>query len=117
VCSLYNLPPVFRGQYEQQANHSYVDPHFPVHIVSGSAGCSEGLEWFDDVLIPPWSVVRSVSYGYGHLLVHNDTHAYWDQLLDEGAGGRDWVWISRNHTRRGQATIHIQPVMPWLSEQ
>ena len=56
---------MYRGVYEPQSNHSHSDPRLSIHIESGSAGCSEGLKWFDDVLIPPWSVVRSVSYGCG----------------------------------------------------
>ena len=91
-----------------QQNHTHTNPRYPVHIVTGSAGCQEYLEWFDDVFIPAWSVVRSPTYGYGHLIVHNETHLYWDQLLDEGRGGRDWLWIERNVTRRGQPTLNLQ---------
>ena len=96
--------PLYKGQMEAQQNHTYLNPKWPWYVVTGSAGCSEGLEWFDDVLIPPWSVVRSVSYGYGHLQVHNATHLYWDQMLDEANAGRDWVWVVRDQTRRGQPT-------------
>ena len=45
----------------------------------------------------PWSVVRSATYGYGHLVVHNRTHLQWDQLLDEGRGGTDQLWIIKDH--------------------
>ena len=98
------MAPIHQGVMEVQQNHTFRNPQHPFYIVTGSAGCSEGLEWFDDVLIPPWSLVRSVSYGYGHLQVHNDTHMYWDQLLDEGQQGRDWLWVVRDKTRKGQST-------------
>ena len=100
--------PVWQGHIDVQQNHTHHNPRYPVHIVTGSAGCQEYLEWFDDVFVPAWSVVRSPTYGYGHLIVHNETHLYWDQLLDEGRGGRDWLWIERDATRRGQPTLDLQ---------
>jgi hypothetical protein len=47
----------------------------------------------------PWSVVRSSTYGYGHLTVYNSTHLYWEQLLDEGRGGKDPLWIIKKSKR------------------
>jgi hypothetical protein len=79
-----------------QSNHTYINPKYPTHIVTGSAGCQEELEWFDPVNFAAWSVVRSPTYGYGHLIVHNQTHAYWDQLIDEGRQGRDTLWIIKD---------------------
>ena len=102
--------PIYRGQWETHSNHTYRDPKAVVHIVSGSAGCSEGLEYFDEYLFPAWSVMRSPTYGYGHLMVHNETHLYWEQLLDEGKGGKDWLWVTRNATRKGQPTNDIVPL-------
>ena len=99
--------PVYNGIIDPQQNHTHVNPRYPVHIVSGSAGCQEYLEWFDNVNYPAWSVVRSGTYGYGHLTAHNATHLHWDQLLDEGYGGTDWLWIQRNATRRGQPTLDL----------
>lgn len=63
------------------------------HIVTGAAGCPENLDYFAPVQQHPWSVVRSSTYGFGHLIVYNSTHLYWEQLLSEGAGGKDPLWI------------------------
>ena len=96
--------PVYAGMWDPQQNHTHLNPKYPVHIVTGSAGCQEGLEWFDNVFVPAWSVIRSGTYGYGHLVVHNATHLYWDQLLDEGKQGRDTLWIVHSKSKRGQKT-------------
>ena len=141
--------PVWRGQIDPQQNHTHHSPRFPIHIVSGSAGCQEGLEWsallpthtgskarpaavrlpklmsafcpsalrFDNVNYPAWSVVRSGTYGYGHLIVYNSTALYWDQLLDEGNGGRDWLWILRNETRKGQGMMDTEQAPAWVTQQ
>ena len=102
--------PLWRGQFERQVlNHTYVNPTLPIHIVSGSAGCQEGLEWFDTVLFPEWSIVRSPTYGYGRLVVHNVTHMYWEQLLDEGKQGLDTLWVVRDKSRKGEPTMDLGP--------
>lgn len=86
--------PVRNGVIDQQADlNRYVDPKYPTHIIAGAGGCREYFNYFDEVFYGPWSVVRSATYGYGHLTVHNATHLHWDQLLDEGRGGRDELWI------------------------
>ena len=111
--------PVTAGVLDPQQNHTHHNPRYPVHIVSGSAGCQEGLEWFDNVFVPAWSVIRSGTYGYGHLIAHNTTHLYWDQLLDEGAQGRDWLWITHDTSRRGikTGTALVEPdTRPWISD-
>ena len=110
--------PVYAGRMDPQQNHTHRNPLYPVHIITGSAGCSEGLEWFDDVFVPSWSVVRSGTYGYGHLRVHNATHLYWEQLLDEGKQGLDTLWIVHDSSRRGikTGTNTMEPdVRPWIS--
>jgi hypothetical protein len=88
--------PVYNGQVDQQSNHTYVNPKFPVHIVTGAPGCQEYFDYYDDVFYGPWSAVRSSTYGYGHFIVHNKTHVYWDQLIDEGASPADTLWVVRD---------------------
>ena len=119
LCRYERTFPVHSGVMDAQQNHTHLNPLYPIHIVSGSAGCQEGLEWFDNVFVPAWSVIRSGTYGYGHLQVHNATHLYWDQLLDEGKQGRDTLWIMHDKTRRGMKTgaaIARKQATPWLSD-
>jgi len=88
--------PVYKGEPDIQSNNTYINPKYPVHIITGSAGNEEDLGDFDDVLYGRWSAVRSSTYGYGHLIIYNNTHLYWEQLLDEGKGGKDILWIVKD---------------------
>jgi len=76
--------PVYNGTYQKdQKNHTYLNPIYPSHLVAGSAGCPEDLDYFAPVLHAPWSAVRSSTYGYGHLTIFNETHIHWRQLADD----------------------------------
>lgn len=87
--------PVFNGTIDHDSimnNNVYVNPRYPTHVVSGSGGCREFLDYYDEVFYGPWSAFRSSTYGYGYLQVQNKTHLHWTQLLDEGHGGTDELW-------------------------
>jgi hypothetical protein len=58
----------------------YRNPLAPVHIVTGAAGCDENLDNFDKGPLGDWSAVRIADYGYGRLIIHNDTHLTWEQV-------------------------------------
>jgi len=88
--------PVYQGLIDVQANNTYTNPKYPAHIITGSAGCQENYDTFDYVFYGPWSVLRSSSWGYGHLKVYNSTHLYWDQALDEGRSGWDTLWVIKD---------------------
>jgi hypothetical protein len=91
--------PVSNGIIDRQADTGrYVDPQYTTHIVSGSAGCREQLDYYDTVMYGPWSVVRSSTYGFGLLTVHNATHLHWEQIIDESRGGNDHMWIVKVST-------------------
>jgi hypothetical protein len=63
----------------------YHNPRGPVHIVTGSAGCSEGVDPF--YRIPyPWSAAHSDDYGYTRMVVHNATHLDMVQVSDDQGG-------------------------------
>jgi len=90
--------PVLDGQIEvpEGDNHTYINPSFPVHLLSGAAGNQEELDYYDRVLFGPWSAFRSSSYGFGHLLIYNSTHLYWDQIINEGRDNTDYLWIIKD---------------------
>uniref|UniRef100_A0A8C4Q4Q9 Purple acid phosphatase n=1 Tax=Eptatretus burgeri TaxID=7764 RepID=A0A8C4Q4Q9_EPTBU len=74
--------------YDQQVcvqwclDFPYTDPKAPVHIITGSAGCSERHGHF--ILKPAaWSAFRSTDYGYTRMNVHNSTHIYLEQVSDD----------------------------------
>ncbi|EGD76186.1 hypothetical protein PTSG_11654 [Salpingoeca rosetta] len=86
--------PVYNSTVDptQTNPHVYHNPQYPTHIVSGAGGCDEDLDYYDELHHGPWSLVRSASYGYGHLHIVNSTHLHWTQFLAEGRNGTDEFW-------------------------
>lgn len=92
------LWPVFDSQVYNGTStpgQPYTNPQAPVHIVSGSAGCDENLDRFNGAL-GPWSAVRDMSYGYGHLDVKNATHVHWEQLYAGNRSVTDSIWLIKD---------------------
>lgn len=88
---IYNFQ-VYNGSY----NQPYKNPHAPVHIVTGSAGCKEGREKFIPKQ-PKWSAYRSSDYGYTRLKAFNKTHLYIEQVSDDKKGAvLDSVWLIKD---------------------
>jgi len=80
----------------------YYNPRAPVHIITGSAGCKEGLERFGPHGLGPWSAFRSSTYGYGRLTVYNSTTLHWEQVLASTGQIIDEFWMTNtNHGRFG----------------
>ncbi|CAG5125119.1 unnamed protein product [Candidula unifasciata] len=72
---------VRNGSYDQP----YKNPGGIVHVITGSAGCSEGVEYF--VKDPPaWSAFRNSEYGYMRMKFLNRTHLYMEQVSDDQDG-------------------------------
>jgi hypothetical protein len=95
--SYERLFPVFQGKVDYpKENHTYVNPKYPVHLVLGAAGNQEYFDYFDEVFYGPWSAARSASYGYGFIRVYNESHLHFTQLIAEGEGGSDDLWIVKN---------------------
>eukprot|EP00697_Spironema_sp_BW2_P000969 gnl/Spiro4/11323_TR5977_c0_g1_i2.p1 gnl/Spiro4/11323_TR5977_c0_g1~~gnl/Spiro4/11323_TR5977_c0_g1_i2.p1 ORF type:complete len:487 (-),score=163.52 gnl/Spiro4/11323_TR5977_c0_g1_i2:114-1538(-) len=80
--SYERLWPTYLGQVYNSTtpNEPYTNPLAPIHLVAGAAGCSEGIDVFEKGPLGVWSAVRIADYGYGHLRIHNATHATWEQL-------------------------------------
>jgi len=84
-------------------DHSYDDPHSPVHIITGAAGCNEDTgDCLNMITKPqgPWSALRSSgkqTYGYGHLIPYNSTHLYWDELAVVTGQVLDKLFIVQHH--------------------
>ena len=61
--------------YDNNFNISYVNPEYPVYIISGSGGCIEGLHTvfpYGRYRIPEWNAMYSVTYGAGILIVEHN---------------------------------------------
>lgn len=73
----------------------YVNPKAPVHIITGSAGCEEGHDFFTPKS-PEWSAYRSRDYGYSRLKVYNHTHLYMEQVSTTADKVIDEFWIIKD---------------------
>lgn len=77
---VYNLK-VMNGSYEEP----YTNPGGITHVITGSAGCSEGHENFE-TNPPAWSAYRNSDYGFTRMRALNKTHLYFEQVSDEQNG-------------------------------
>lgn len=60
-------------------DNPYIDPPAPIHLLSGSAGCREEFDLFDDKQV--WDAFRSSNYGFGMMRVFNETHIRFQQIV------------------------------------
>jgi hypothetical protein len=90
-------------------NEPYRNPRAPVHIVTGSAGCSEGVDPFYRIPFP-WCATHSDDYGYTRMTVHNATHLYMEQVSDDKEGAViDKVMVVKEKHGPGLFDCHKQP--------
>jgi acid phosphatase type 7 len=73
------LYPTYQGVHEKQSKEVYISPNFTTNIISGSAGCQEGLDVLNTTA-GPWTASRSATYGIGKMIIHNSTHLQWQQM-------------------------------------
>ena len=71
--------PVYQNMVEKQDLHTYINPQYPTHIISGSPGCDEKLDVFNTTA-GPWSAFRSATYGIGILDIYNSSYLHWQQI-------------------------------------
>jgi len=87
--------PVYNGTVFKDDPEPYTNPKAMPHIVTGSAGCTERHDPFQDE-VPDYSAFRTVDYGYTRMYVHNRTHMYMEQVSDDQKGAViDSVWLIR----------------------
>jgi len=79
------LYPIYKYGYQKVKNDSiYHNVRYPIHIISGSAGCREMHDPFVFPK-PKWSVVRSDNYGFGLLTVEEKLRLKFKQFsIDQG---------------------------------
>ncbi|XP_043287963.1 acid phosphatase type 7 [Venturia canescens] len=82
--------------YNGSKNEPYTDYRAPVHVVTGSAGCKEGVDDFVRPS-PEWSAYRSSDYGYTRMKAYNKTHLYLEQVSDDKKGAViDKMWLVKH---------------------
>lgn len=83
--------------YNGSQAEPYVNPKAPVHIVTGSAGCRERVDFFNNN--NSWSAFRSSDYGYTVMDIINSTHLRFQQISDDkhGAVIDDFYIVKHSH--------------------
>lgn len=77
--------PCYQNQLMGGATSMFANPRAPTYIISGAMGSPEGLHNMSPVGYGPCSLTRASVYGFGHMVLHNATHASVAQL-DSGSG-------------------------------
>ena len=84
---------------EKDGPNYHYNANAPVYITSGNAGNYEG---HNDPISPTpqlWERFESNSYGYGTLVVYNDTHVYWEYYDSYTTEVIDYLWLEKNRPR------------------
>ena len=68
--------------YRSHSDLSNMNPKATVYVVTGAAGCDELHEPFTRPQ-PPRSAFRSNNFGYSQMIVHNDTHLQFQQIMTD----------------------------------
>lgn len=90
------LYPVYNHTVMNGTNaDAYHNPGATVHIVGGAAGNREKNDGFLEK-VSPWSAKRSSEFGYGRMIVFNDTHLYFEQVSAEKGTVIDRVMIKKD---------------------
>lgn len=93
--------PIYKNQSvslmnDESLQHVFVNPQAPIYITNGNAGNIEGHN--DPVSSTPqkWSLFRTEDYGYGRLVVYNQTHLYYEQYSSMTQSTIDYLWIIKS---------------------
>ncbi len=91
--SYERLYPVYKGKIANPP--TYENPRAPTHVVTGSAGCSEGVEAFNGPR-GPWSAYRSSLQSISHMTIFNSSHLYFEQVVLNGTV-IDSFWLTQDN--------------------
>jgi len=124
--------PLYRGR---PTAFDYNNPKSSVHIITGAAGCNEQMGWCLNMVDHPhgnnypqyaqttlrshfsvegpWSAYRMWfpgTYSYSRMMVHNDTHLEWQQVLAlTGEVSDSMMLVQSNHGPFGSIEIYPDP--------
>ncbi|KAK2173036.1 hypothetical protein NP493_909g00016 [Ridgeia piscesae] len=91
-----------------KSKNPYDNPGAPVNIVTGSAGCHEGVDPFEPVGFP-WTAYHSDDYGYTRMTIKNTTHLFLEQVSDDQKGKViDTMTLVRDKHYAGMYDCHLK---------
>lgn len=98
--SYERLLPLYNNTVDKgNDGNPYKNPKAPVHIITGSGGCSAGGDVFQKD-VPVWNGFRTVDQGFSILTVHNFTHLFLEQLNTNNpkdAKVIDTMWLVKDN--------------------
>lgn len=94
--------PIYKNETVRSAQdsfHVHVGPKAPVYITNGNAGNYEGHNDPTSPTPQDWAQYWSNDYGYGRLVVYNNTHLYYEQFSAVELDLIDYLWIVKTQNR------------------
>lgn len=94
--------PIYKNQTvtcDYEDDLTCVGAKAPIYITSGCAGNRKGHR--DHISRTPqlWSRYASNHFGYGKIVVQNETHVYWEEYSADSKAILDKYWIVKNSPR------------------
>ena len=88
--------PIYKNQSipsEYDGPNVHIGPNAPIYITNGNAGNEEGHN--DPVSPTPqdWAQFWTNDYGYGRLIIYNNTHLYYEQYSAPQLNVIDYLWV------------------------
>lgn len=77
----------------------HIGPKAPIYITNGNAGNYEGHNDPTSPTPQDWAQFWSNDYGYGRLIVYNNTHLYYEQYSSPDVSCMDHVWVIKTQNR------------------
>lgn len=77
----------------------HVGPQAPIYITNGNAGNNHGHNDPTSPTPQDWAQYWSNDYGYGRLIIYNNTHLYYEQFSAVELDMIDYVWVVKTQNR------------------
>ena len=94
--------PIYKNQSiasEFDGDNIHVGPKAPIYITNGNAGNSEGHNDPTSPTPQDWAQYWTNDYGYGRMVVYNNTHLYYEQFSSPETDLIDYVWVVKTKNR------------------
>jgi acid phosphatase type 7 len=95
-CAIYKNKTV---ESEFDGPHIHIGPKAPIYITNGNAGNEEGHNDPTSPTPQDWAQYWSNDYGYGRMVIYNNTHLFYEQFSAPNVDQIDYVWIIKTQDR------------------
>ena len=94
--------PIYKNQSiasEFDGDNIHVGPKAPIYITNGNAGNAEGHNDPTSPTPQDWAQYWTNDYGYGRMVIYNNTHLYYEQFSSPETDLIDYVWVVKTKNR------------------